>query len=536
MATAKVSMQDTMNRLFLFLFTCCPCLCLADIKNDDIYIDGPEITLKELWRQIEQHSPYRIREQQISPQQKNKLVRLDGLLPLTTIVEITLSTLGPFHSFKEEGYDLTFIRAKPSAPMAADLPNMMDMPDLAMDLPEISANEITAPPQTATKEQEPPTTSLERESEKPHIKHLSLSDDMTSTPSSPIRRATLRKSTTAPTKETTMATTELPVQEEDKALNEWNRAQSTQIFDDTKAMADAQPNQPLQEQASNKSTQYQLKPGDRIEISVWGEDMTRELIVSPDGRISYILVGVIDVLNMTFLELKSEIETRLSKFLLEPNVTIIGKSYEGNYVSILGAVNQPGRKVVSRSDRVIDVIAKAQGLRYQNFGDRQGEVANLKGAYLSRYGALIAVDFSKLLYEGDMSQNVAVEIGDFIYIPSSVQTPIYVTGEVFQPTSLPYQGNPTLLEAITRANGITTKANSKEICIVQGGIQNPQVRSYNFHDITSGKIQNPLLEPGDIVHVPSTTLTKIERITTQIIPFLDSIIRSGGAKTTVQDW
>ena len=166
--------------------------------------------------------------------------------------------------------------------------------------------------------------------------------------------------------------------------------------------------------------EYLLKPGDRIEISVWGEDMTRELTVSPDGSISYILIGQLDVLNKTFRELKATIEEKLSKYLLAPNVTVIGKSFEGNYVSILGAVTSPGRKSVDSSDRVLDIISKANGLRYEEFGNNQGEVANLKSAYLSRGGKLIPVDFSRLIYDGEMSQNIALELGDFIYIPSSV--------------------------------------------------------------------------------------------------------------------
>lgn len=288
----------------------------------------------------------------------------------------------------------------------------------------------------------------------------------------------------------------------------------------------------------SRSQEYRLKPGDEIEISVWGEDMTKDLMVRPDGKISYILIDEILVVDKTFKQLKSEIEGKLSKYIIDPKVSIIGKSFEGNFVSILGAVTSPGRKVVSNSDHILDVLSKAGGLKFVEFGNtgKMGEFANLKNAYLSRGGQLVEVDFSKLLYEGDMSQNVPVQIGDFIYIPSAIDMPIYITGEFRMPTSLPFAGKPTLLEALSEANGFNIDANKRQLKVIRGGLVEPEIINYNYYDIISGKINNPILEPGDIVYAPPTNLTKIERISTQVIPFLDSIIRTGESKDTIKNW
>jgi len=287
-----------------------------------------------------------------------------------------------------------------------------------------------------------------------------------------------------------------------------------------------------------KPLEYLLKPGDKIEISVWGEDMTKELMVRPDGLISYILIDEIMVTGKTFKELKLEIQEKLSKYIIDPKVSIIGKSFEGNFVSILGAVKDPGRKVVSNSDKIIDVLSKAGGLKFVELGSsgKEGEIANLKNAYLSREGKLVDIDFSKLIYEGDMTQNAPVQIGDFIYIPSSNDVPIYITGEFMRPTSLPFKGRPTLLEAISEGGGLNNDASKQNIKVVRGGLLNPSIINFNYYDIVNGKIKNPYLEPGDIVYVPPTTLTNIERISTQIIPFLDSIIRTGQSKDTLQNW
>ncbi|MBF0199496.1 MAG: polysaccharide biosynthesis/export family protein [Planctomycetes bacterium] len=281
---------------------------------------------------------------------------------------------------------------------------------------------------------------------------------------------------------------------------------------------------------------YKIKSGDTIEISVWGEDMTREIQVRPDGKISYILIGEIEVVGKTFKALKDDIETRLSRYILDPNVTIIGKSFEGNFVSILGAVEKPGRKIVGRDDRVLDVLAKAEGLLFQEQGEFNGEIANLNAAYLSRRGQLMDVDFAKLLQEADMSQNLRIQIGDIIYIPSAFEIPVFITGEVKFPTSMPFRGKPTLMEGITQAGGFNTKAKKSSVYLVRGGLRSPEITVINYHDIISGKVVNPLLEPHDIIYVPPTTLTRVERLSSQIIPFLDTIIGSGSAKNTVRDW
>jgi len=273
---------------------------------------------------------------------------------------------------------------------------------------------------------------------------------------------------------------------------------------------------------------YHIRPGDQMEISVFGEpDMQKRIIVQPDGKLSYFLVGEINAVGMSFAELRKELENRLSRFILSPSVTIIGEKYEGNYITILGAVQKPGRHSVYQSDTVLDAIARAQGLKFVYSDDFSfaGDIANLKLAYLSRNGKLMDVDFLSLLDMGDMSQNINVEVGDFIHIPTSTSQQVFVLGEVNFSRSIPYRGTTTLLEAITTAGGFNeSTACKRSICIVNGSLANPEVKIVNFNRIAKGKELNVVLEPGDIVFVPSTFVTDIERISGKIFPFLNSIL------------
>ncbi len=276
-------------------------------------------------------------------------------------------------------------------------------------------------------------------------------------------------------------------------------------------------------------TDYQFQAGDKIEISVWGEpDMTREVVVLPDGTVSYFLIGEIQAVGKTFSELRKELEGRLAKYILQPKVTIIGKTFTGTFVTVLGAVSKPGQHAVSQTDRVLDVIAKAKGFKYLNTDDISfaGDIASLKLAYLSRKGRLVDVDFDALIKDGDMSQNIQIETGDFIYIPSSTTQLIFVLGEVQHPRAVPFRGRTTLLEALTSAGGLDEiTACKSSVCIVRGSLTKPEVTRIDVRKIYSGETNNLQLYAGDIVYVPSTFLTNVERISRKIIPFLDVIIK-----------
>ncbi len=295
------------------------------------------------------------------------------------------------------------------------------------------------------------------------------------------------------------------------------------------------------EEAPSIYSDYRIQAGDRFEISVWGEpEMTRDLVVVPDGTISYFLVGEIEAVGKTFMELRQEIENRLARYIIEPRVTILGREFAGTFATLLGALESPGNYPVSQTDRLLDLIAKAGGLRYMVAATSTfqfaGDIANLRLAYLSRGGKLVDVDFVALLDRGDMSQNIRVHPGDFIYIPSAMAEQVYILGEVNRPIGVPYRANTTLMQAITFAYGfIEETARKNSIIIISGGVREPaSVRRVNFNKIMSGKESDFLLEPGDIVYVPSTFITDINRAAVKVIPMLDVILKGDSALDVYQ--
>jgi len=294
----------------------------------------------------------------------------------------------------------------------------------------------------------------------------------------------------------------------------------------------------LQEEKKNEEKKegmekYKISAGDELEIFVWGEpEMTKKIIVQPDGYISYFLIGELKAEGKTIAELKKEITSKLVKYIRNPNVTIIIKKFTSKESSavILGAVNNPGRYTIKKNTRILDLIAMANGLKYNSSGE---PVYNLRASYLARKGKLAPVDFNALLEQGDISQNMLLKSGDFIYIASSRAQGAFVVGAVKSPKKIRFDVGITLLDAIASAGGLLPGAKTT-FYIVRNSLIHPKILKINYKKILQGKEKNIYLKPGDIVYVPRRFLSKLGELPNKILPFLDLIIESNAAYNVVK--
>ncbi len=94
---------------------------------------------------------------------------------------------------------------------------------------------------------------------------------------------------------------------------------------------------------------YALGPEDVIEVSVWKEpELTKQMTVRPDGKISYPLIGEIQAGGLTVKQLQTEIHKRLEKFVSDANVTVILLKTQFYKIYVTGKVNKPGEFLVGR--------------------------------------------------------------------------------------------------------------------------------------------------------------------------------------------
>lgn len=158
---------------------------------------------------------------------------------------------------------------------------------------------------------------------------------------------------------------------------------------------------------------YQLNPGDIIKISVWNEEaLQQEVMVLPDGSISFPLVGILKVANKTPEQIQDEIKARLSRLIPDPEVNLIVQSVEGNNIFIIGKVTRPGRFPMHRPTDVVQALSLAGGFT------TYAKPEDIK--ILRRIGkkqAVINFDYSKIADGRALESNILLQSGDTIVVP-----------------------------------------------------------------------------------------------------------------------
>ena len=97
------------------------------------------------------------------------------------------------------------------------------------------------------------------------------------------------------------------------------------------------------QQNTQTQSDYLIGPGDVLMVSIWkDESLTQEVVVLPDGTISFPLIGSIKAEDKTIAELKTEIEKRIKKYVPDPVLWISVRNMNSAYIYILGRVNKPG--------------------------------------------------------------------------------------------------------------------------------------------------------------------------------------------------
>ena len=108
---------------------------------------------------------------------------------------------------------------------------------------------------------------------------------------------------------------------------------------------------------------YRLNPGDKLEISVWQEDnLKQEVVVLPDGTISFPLVGHVPAAGKTTEDLARLLRERLNKFIPDSEINVRMLDAEGNSIYVTGEVAHPGKFVMKGPTDIMQALSMAGGL------------------------------------------------------------------------------------------------------------------------------------------------------------------------------
>jgi polysaccharide export outer membrane protein len=114
---------------------------------------------------------------------------------------------------------------------------------------------------------------------------------------------------------------------------------------------------------SQPDPSYRLGPEDQLRISVWdNKELTLDLVVRPDGKISMPLLQDVPAEGLTAAQLAADIQEGLSAFIVSPEVTVIVLQVNSPKYYIIGYVSRPGTFPLRGDTSVLQALALAGGL------------------------------------------------------------------------------------------------------------------------------------------------------------------------------
>lgn len=169
--------------------------------------------------------------------------------------------------------------------------------------------------------------------------------------------------------------------------------------------------------AAEARSNYKLSPDDLLSVSVYQDkDLGARTHVDGDGAISLPLAGTVSVAGATVGEAQKRIEEKLSRFLVNPQVTITVESYGNKQLFVLGEVQKPGPYPMPVGGRVtlLQAITDAGGFT-KGAAPRRTHVLR----YADGKSEDLKVDLKTLISHGDREKDMILEANDVVYVPQT---------------------------------------------------------------------------------------------------------------------
>jgi polysaccharide export outer membrane protein len=167
--------------------------------------------------------------------------------------------------------------------------------------------------------------------------------------------------------------------------------------------------------ARAESVPYHINPGDVLVVYVWNEkDLSQEVLVHPDGKISLPLAGQLKAGGLTAEEVQNNLAEALAKFMQDkPSVAVAIKQTAGNKIYVLGKVNRPGEYPITQPTDVMQALAIAGGLN--SFAAEN----SINILHRNKDGSQKAIKFrySDVKSGDELNTNILLDSGDVVVVP-----------------------------------------------------------------------------------------------------------------------
>jgi polysaccharide export outer membrane protein len=164
---------------------------------------------------------------------------------------------------------------------------------------------------------------------------------------------------------------------------------------------------------SPKAPGYRIGPEDVLHISVWKEEeLDREVLVRPDGGMSFPLAGNIQAAGKTTQELMTEVTRRIQRYIPDAVVTVTVAKVSGYDIFVIGKVQKPGQFTLGQYVDVLQALTLAGGLT--PFASEDSiKIQRRENGKLTVY----PFEYSQIKKGRNLHQNIILNSGDVVVVP-----------------------------------------------------------------------------------------------------------------------
>ncbi|HJT21705.1 MAG TPA: polysaccharide biosynthesis/export family protein [Nitrospira sp.] len=165
-------------------------------------------------------------------------------------------------------------------------------------------------------------------------------------------------------------------------------------------------------------TEFLIGPEDVLVVTVWrNQDLSREVIVRPDGKISLPLIGDIEASGLTAQVLSKHIADALADYMSTPTVSVQVKEINSYHIYVVGEVSKPGKIVLKSFTSVVQGISYAGG--FTTFASRNNVhvLRMVKNGQGETKQVMIPVPYQDIVQGKNLEANFILKAGDVIVVP-----------------------------------------------------------------------------------------------------------------------